>query len=251
MFRILSLLFLITYTFCVNAQNVRTYIPKNAPQYFDLLQEQIDNYFPEIDDPAYFAALVEQESCISLKHSRCWSPTAELKTSREQGTGFNQITRAYNKDGSIRFDSLNDLRNAHMRELKELSWNNVTQRPDLQLRSLVLMTHDNFKRLYAVKNPTFRLQMSDAAYNGGPGGLNKERLQCGLTKGCDPQIWFGHVEKITIKSNDPIYGKRSPWMINREHVINIWNYRKEKYEPYFHVKTVPLTPVPVNYAIGK
>lgn len=215
------------------AQSIDKYVPENAKLYLPVLKTEVENTFPEVKYPYYFAGLAEQESCISLKHSRCWSPKSMLKTSREEGAGIFQLTRAYNTNGTTRFDSLNDLRAKHMEELRELAWGNVYQRPDLQIRSMLLMSKDNYKVFYLVNDQKERLKMMDAAYNAGPGSVKKRRLQCGLTKGCDPQIWFDNVELMKTLSQKPIYGNRSPYMINNEHVDLIFNHRMGKYEPYF------------------
>lgn len=217
----------------VSAQNVKTYIPTNAYKYQEAFKAQVYKLEPDTNYPEYYPALTEQESCISLTHRRCFDPTSELLTDREQGSGFGQITRAYNKDGTIRFDSLEDLRKRHMNELKELSWSNVKQRPDLQIDQLILMTSDNHKSLWQIKSELERYKMADAAYNEGIGKLKKERLQCSLTGGCDPQFWKGNVEKINLYPNaKPIYGTRTAYDITREHVYNVFELRMHKYEPF-------------------
>lgn len=215
------------------AQSIDKYVPENAKKYLPVLQIEVSKNFTDLQYPYYFGGLIEQESCISLKHSRCWSATSSLKTAREEGAGLGQITKAYNKDGSIRFDSLNDLRARHMAELRELAWGNVYQRPDLQMRSIILMSKDNYKVFYLVNDQKERLKMTDAAYNAGPGSVKKRRLQCGLTKGCDPQQWFDNVGRMKVLSQKPIYGDRSPQGINDEHVDLIFNHRMDKYKPYF------------------
>lgn len=216
----------------VMAQDIRTYIPVNSKKYIPVLKKEVEMYFKELETPEYFGGLIEQESCISLKHRRCWEPTSQLKTSREWGAGLGQLTVAYRADGSVRFDSLSDLRKAHMQELKDLSWNNITSRPDLQIRGVLLMTKDNYKGLYQVKTQIERLKMADAAYNSGPGSVRKRRLQCGMTKGCDPQIWDHNVGRMNVLSNKPIYGTRSPQFINDEHVEMIFHKRMNKYGIY-------------------
>jgi len=120
-----------------------------------------------------------------------------------------------------------------MEELKELSWTNVAQRPDLQIRTAILMIRENTTRLAGVKDPENRLQMADAAYNGGIGGTIKERTACGLAKGCDPQIWFGHVEAYCMKSKKKLYGDRSACDINREHPKTLFQIRLAKYQRHY------------------
>lgn len=211
--------------------NVKTYIPKNAKTYLPILKTEINRLMPDVEYPEYFGGLIEHESCISLTHSRCWSPTSTLSTSRELGIGLSQITKTFNPDGSIRFDSLSDLRKVHMAELKELSWDNVKQRPDLQIRGILLMTSDNRKALWKVTDNLERFKMADAAYNTGLGRVNKKRLQCGLTEGCNPQIWSGNVESINVTGSRILYGNRTAHDIVTHHVSDVF-MRKNKYQPY-------------------
>ena len=85
---------------------------------------------------------------------------------------------------------------------------------------------------FEVKDELNRLKMTDSAYNAGPGSVKKRRLQCGLTKGCNPQVWDNNVGSIATLSSKPIYGNRSPLSINNEHVDFIFNKRMDKYRPY-------------------
>lgn len=211
-----------------HAQDVRTFIPERAQQYQPVLATEQRNFWPDHPRRELLPALVEQESCVGLKHSRCWSPTSQLKSAREVGAGLGQITKAYRADGSLRFDSIAEMRRQHP-ALRELSWSNVYQRPDLQLRAMVLESRNGFLALSAVSDVSQRLAFADAAYNGGLGGVQKERRACGLKAGCDPQRWFGNVEQTCMKSRAPIYGSRSACDINREHVRNVMLVRSPKY----------------------
>ncbi len=201
-------------------------LPDGFATYGPILKAEQRAYWPDDPDPAILAALVEQESCASLKSARCWNPAARLKSAREEGAGMGQITRAYRADGSLRFDALAGLRGQYGADLAGLSWDTVYQRPDLQLRALVLMSRDSAR--------TFRgapawLAFGDAGYNGGIAGVQKERRACKLSTGCDPGQWFGNVELHCLKSRQPLYGGRSACDINREHVRNVLLVRRAKY----------------------
>lgn len=210
------------------AQDVRTYIPAAAETYRLTLKAEQAQSWPDHPRAELLPALIEHESCISLKHSRCWNPQSRLKSAREEGAGFGQITRAWSTDGRLRFDALQEMKDRHP-ALREWSWSNVYQRPDLQLRAVVLKSRGDFLMLRAVADPHQRLAFADAAYNGGMGGVNKERRACGLKAGCDPQRWFGHVEHTCMKSRQPLYGGRSACDINRYHVHDVLNVRAPKY----------------------
>lgn len=201
-------------------------LPAGFIKYGAALKVEQIRYWPAHPCPEVLAALVEQESCISLKSRGCWNPTAKLKSEREEGAGMGQITRAYRADGSQRFDALAGLRSQYGNDLGELSWQNVYARPDLQLRAIVLMSRDNARAFRAAPS---MLAFGDAAYNGGQAGVQKERRACALTQGCDAGQWFGNVELHCLKSRQPLYGGRNACDINREHVRNVFLVRADKY----------------------
>jgi len=201
-------------------------LPAGFHTYGATLRAEQRQFWPDHPDPAALAALVEQESCASLRSSKCWNPGARLKTAREEGAGMGQITRAYRADGSLRFDALADLRDQYGQELGGLSWDTVYQRPDLQLRALVLMSRDAARPFRA---SAAWLHFGDAGYNGGVAGVQKERRACKLSAGCDPAQWFGHVEAHCLKSRQPLYGNRSACDINRQHVRGVFIERRPKY----------------------
>lgn len=178
-------------------------------------------------------SLIEHESCISLKHSRCWNPQSQLKSAREEGAGLGQITRAFRQDGSTRFDALQEIKDLHP-ELRELTWKNVYTRPDLQIRAVVLKMRDNFD-YYAKQgiDSNNALAFADAAYNGGIGGLNNERRACKISSKCNPALWLGNVELFCLKSKAALYGQRSACDINRHHVEDVLFTRAPKYKKFF------------------
>lgn len=176
------------------------------------------------------ASLVEHESCIGLTHSKCWNPKSKLKTAREEGAGFGQITRAYRPDGTIRFDALAELRNKHNKELYEWSWQNVYDRPDLQLRGLVLKSRDNYQYYLKYTDKRNALLFADAGYNGGIAGLDREIAACAMSPTCNPKIWFNNVERFCLKSQVALYGNRSACDINRHHVSDVFLTRSPKYQ---------------------
>lgn len=203
-------------------------IPPNASQILPLVVQEVDLYFPDIPHVEYLPALFEHESCITIKHRRCLRTDAELRSLREQGVGISQITRTFNPDGTVRFDSLGDMKRLHKDALRSVSWENIKSRPREQVRIGILMTRDNYKALHMVSDTTQRLKMTDAAYNGGRGGLMKERRACGLKEGCNPHYWDGNVEKVCLKSKKPLYGGRNACDINRHHVKDVF-LRMPKY----------------------
>lgn len=211
-----------------NAQDVRSYIPAQAPQHLPTLKTLQLKHWPSMPAPAVLAGQIEKESCITLKHSRCWNATSRLKSDREEGAGLGQITRTWRADGSVRFDALAELRAAHP-ELAAWSWATVYQRPDMQLLAIVLKNRDNWGTFAAVRDPGERLIFSTLAYNRGIGGVRAEMRACALTSGCDPQRWTGHVERTCTASRQPLYGGRSACDISRAYPVDVIQRRAPKY----------------------
>jgi hypothetical protein len=205
--------------------DVRTTIPANAHTHLPTLVAEQQAHWPAHPAPHLLASLIEHESCISLTHSRCWQPTSRLKSAREHGAGFGQLTQAYRADGSVRFDALAEARARHP-SLSDLSWQNIYTRPDLQARAVVHMMRELHNSMPAVPG---RMAFADAAYNGGAGGLQADRRACKLKAGCDPAQWFGHVEHTCTKSRAALYGQRSACHINRHHVQDVLLVRAAKY----------------------
>lgn len=202
-------------------------VPQAAYQYLPTLRAELAEHWPAAPLPAYVAGLIDHESACP-RPSSCWRPSARLKSAREEGAGLGQITRAWRPDGSLRFDALAEMRERHP-ALAAWSWDNVYQRPELQLRAVVLMSRELYGALAMVSDPTERLRMADAAYNGGLAGLQRERRACGQTPGCDPQRWLGHVAEQCLKSRAALYGQRSACDINRHHVHDVVDVRTPRY----------------------
>lgn len=213
-----------------HAFNLRTDIPAHARPHLPVLSAQVKELLPGFAEPAYFGALIEHESgCPAIKRM-CWSPTARLKSAREEGAGLGQLTRAYRADGSLRFDALTESKRLDPRGLNELRWDTVYQRPDLQLRVVVLMTRQNWNRVGKLTtDPVFRLELTDLAYNAGLGRVLNDRRACAATTGCDVNRWAGHVERTCTASTKALYGTRSACDISRHHVHDVVHVRTPKY----------------------
>ena len=208
-------------------------IPPLAQQHLPTLLQEQRGHWPAMPDPPILAGQVEQETCISLRHSRCWSPRAELRTSRERGVGLGQITR------TARFDALAEMRAQNPRALRGWSWDDDSiYDPALQLRALVLMGHRNWAAITGAATTGDRMAMTLAAYNGGLGGLASDRAMCRGQSGCDDGRWWGHVERTSMKSKVAArgYGK-SFFEINREYPRNIVTIRAPRYRPWFERQT--------------
>ena len=225
------LIILLLFTCDVYAKiDPKVYIPPQAYEYIPIIKKEVSQIFPDFPYPFYFGALIEHESCVSLLNKKCWNPSSELKTKRERGIGFGQVTIAYRDNGDVRFDTLTDLVKKHRDYLKDLSWNNIIDRPDLQIRAIILLYKDNYKHPAISRVPRIqRLAMADSAYNGGMRDVIKSRTVCGMTYNCDPNNWFNNVENNNVKSTRKLYGNRSARDINNHHVRDVILVRSTKY----------------------
>lgn len=210
--------------------NVKTQLPKNYHGLKDNLYYEVNRLMPDFLLPPYFGSLIEHESCISITHSKCWNSQSRLKTSREEGAGLPQLTRAWKIDGTLRFDTLSDLVKRYPKELNGLNWNTVYSRPDLQIRAMILLWGSNFK-LFKNKDIDYwsMVAFSDSAYNGGYRDVEKGMTVCKLKVGCDHKVWFDNVEKVVVKSTKILYANRSADMINKHHVKDVLTIRFDKY----------------------
>ena len=208
-------------------------VPPIALLYLPILGAQVREVMPGFAQPEYFGALIEHESgCPSLP-AMCWSPTARLKTAREEGAGFGQLTIAYSASGAVRFDALAETRALDPRGLNELRWDTIYQRPDLQLRAIVVKTRQNWNRLAPLTaqapDAGLLLRLVDVAYNAGVGRATNDLRACALQRGCDPGRWAGNVQNICTASRTPIYGQRSACDSYHAHVADVVDTRMGKY----------------------
>lgn len=207
-------------------------VPAAAKPLLPILVQQQRTTWPDLVGPEFLAGQIEQESCLSLTHSKCWNPRAELKTTRENGIGLGQFTRAYRADGSVRFDKISELA-ATYPSLSGWGWANRYD-ARYQLTALVEMDHGLYRQVRGAATERDRKAFTLSGYNGGAGGVLQDRRLCGNTRGCDPGRWAGHVERTSLKSRVPVPGyKQSFFAINREYVHNILDVRSPKYRAYF------------------
>lgn len=207
-------------------------LPSLASLYLPLLVSVQMAIWPVAPMPSFLAAQVEQETCISLKHPKCWNPRAELKTSREYGYGMAQTTIAYRSDGSVRFNKQEELRAAHA-SLRGWTFEKRYD-PKYQLTALVEMNKAIFNRTTGSATEQDRLMFTLSAYNGGESGVRQDRILCRNTPGCDQSRWLSNVERTSTKLKVKFQGYgQSPYAINREYVRNVIFVRRAKYEQFF------------------
>lgn len=206
-------------------------VPDNARKYAPMLRDAFVSVWPDYDTKHDMAGQIEKETCITLKHKKCWSPTAELKTSREYGFGLGQITVAYGADGTERFNVFKEIK-ALDPVLAGWAWED-RYNPELQIRALIRKNLVLYKQFAGFKGIERKAVMF-SAYNGGAGGVLKDRRLCMTSEGCDPSKWFDNIELHSTKAKVAVkgYGK-SFYEINREYVRSIMFERNQKYIQFF------------------
>jgi hypothetical protein len=198
--------------------------PPAALALLPLLALELTTFWPDLSPRSLVAAQVEQETCYSLTHPKCWNPRAELKTSREYGFGLGQATV------TDRFNTWADLRGRYARELGGWTWEDRFD-ARYQLRAIVLYDRELYRRCAPLMASTRDGHACMAsAYNGGFGGFTRDRSLCANTDGCDRERWFGNVERVSYKAKlaAPGYGK-SFFDVNREYVRNVLDVRRPRY----------------------
>lgn len=197
-------------------------IPSLALVYLPVLAAVIALLWPSMPDKPLLAAQIEQETCPSLTHRKCWNPKTELKTSREYGFGLGQLTVT---------EKFNNFEAAKTWDKSLAGWRwDDRFNAEMQLRALVAYDRNLYSQIRFGKTAEDRLAFMFSAYNGGLGGLLKDRRMCAAIKGCDPDRWFGHIENHSFRAKTSVAGYgQSFFQINRGYVQNIMNVRADKY----------------------
>ena len=208
-------------------------MPPLANTYAPILAQRQAALWADAPTPWTLAGLVEQESCISLKHSKCWNPKAELKTYREYGFGLGQITIAYNSNGTERFNIFNEVKSKYA-SLNDWRWEDRFD-PERQLTAIVEEQHTLWKKVPPAASSDDHWAFSLVSYNGGIGALLQDRRYCANSSGCDPTVWFNNIETHSLKSKVPqkAYGGQSWYSISRGYVKNVLTIRRSKYQKFW------------------
>jgi hypothetical protein len=217
------------------AQDVRTYIPAQAQTLAPVLVSCQRNIWPKAPESWTLAGLVEQESCITLTHSKCWNSKSELKTAREYGFGLGQITITKS------FNKFEELKSTYA-SLRNWFWDD-RYNANYQLIAIVEMNLGLWRKWASDPGATLNDQWAFvlSSYNGGASGVMQDRLLCSNTKGCDQSKWFGNVELTSLKSKvpQPAYGNKSWYTINRTYVYNVLMLRRAKYKSFWEQSNGP------------
>ncbi len=203
----------------VNAQK----LPGEAEKLMPMLLTEIDHYWVDLTPQEYLFGLIEQESL--------WKPSATLKTSREWGCGLGQFTKAYDANGHVRFDALEETRRLDS-SLKDWDWRDCTA-TQYQLRAVVLKSKVNERSCVAYMKTNLDIKACAAAINnGGAGSFTKRIRSCRMQTGCDPSIWFMNLEAQCPQAQVKVAGYGESFCdINSKYPGRVF-MRMEKYKPY-------------------
>ena len=200
-------------------------LPERAREYLPVLREVTGLKWPGFCRVDVLAAQVEQETCPSLKHRFCWNPRAELKTDREYGFGLGQLTvtpRFNNFEAARGWDA----------ELRDWAWEDRFD-ARRQLVALVVYDRNLWRSVPAAATDDDRLAFTLSAYNGGLGGLIKDRRLCAGEPACDPGRWWGHVERHSFRARTAVDGyAKSFYEINRGYVRDVMRVRSRRYSAW-------------------
>lgn len=185
-FRIFFLLFTMSIVIAAHAQTARvSKLPGEAQLYLPMLKEEIDKAWPDIPIREFHAGLIDQESG--------WKTKAVLKTDREYGCGLGQMTMTYKADGSVRFDTISDMKKVD-KELAGWNWRDCAN-VHYQLRAIVVKTKMDAKTCFSsMANFEEAMACTAAKYNGGGGSITTRVRLCRVDGDCDPTKWFDNLQ---------------------------------------------------------
>lgn len=194
-------------------------IKVNEGKYLPLLDTTVSCKWPQLEQRYYLGGQVYAESK--------WDPNARLKTDREEGVNFGQITVTKQFDNFTAFKALD-------KSLKSWKWEDRFD-PVNGMKALVVYDYSLFKQVQQAATVEDRFAFTFSAYNGGMGGLLKDRRLCQGTTGCDMTRWVSNVAGTSWKAKSKVQGYGSSFYdINRDYVKNIMGPFGDRYRPYFN-----------------
>jgi len=202
-------------------------VPLNAKSVIPLLIEYGKPIWPDADF-ALLAAEMHKETCITEKHPFCFSPTAHLKTAREEGGGLGQFTR------TAKMDVVAELRAQFPQYLANWDWDRDFLNVKYQIQAMVLKQYYNWSRITDAKTEIDRKAFMLLAYNAGGGRVISDRRVCRATPECDSDVWIGNVENTSmLKSVAKAQGYGETfYQITRRYVREILLTLRPRYEAY-------------------
>lgn len=161
------------------------------------IQSEINTFWPNIPRREFPMGIVAQESLLRVN--------AKLKTHREFGCGIGQFTIAYNANGTVRFDALEETKRLD-KSLANWTWEdcyNLTY----QARGVILKLKSQHRDCSLVMaNSDEALKCNAGKYNGGAGSVAKRIRSCRVTPNCNPKIWENNLALQCPQSKTKVEG---------------------------------------------
>lgn len=188
---------LMMWPFFLKAAPLNPKLPGDSAQLLPVLDSEIKTHWPDLVPKAYVASVIDQESN--------WKINAQLKTSRELGCGLGQFTVAYDKNGNVRFDAIEEMKRLDP-SLADWNWRECSK-VQYQLRAAVIKLKVNERSCKALMKPGQDVKFCDSsAYNGGIGGINSRIRMCRMKGNCAPDIWIGNLREQCAASKTKVQG---------------------------------------------
>lgn len=216
-------------------------MPPLAQKYVPNVLNQIDEFWSILRPRSSIGAQIEKESCVSLSSKRCWSPDSELRVKATSTADVAALAKpgptagqAYIASQGLReygFGLGQTTITSKMNVFEELKRQDIVLRGwrwedrfnvDYQIRAILVLNKRNYDSIRFADDEFERMAFTFSAYNGGLGGVLKDRKLCEAQPTCDAGKWFGNVSKYSFKSKVAIkgYGK-SFFDINRGYVDEV------------------------------
>lgn len=199
-------------------------ISASAQQALPILASAIRANWAACPQPWVLAGKIDQESGFRSHAEMKGKGNGVL---REYGFGYGQITIAYNKDGSERFNNFKEA--VRVTRMKSITWEKRFD-PTFQLTYSVMSDRSNFAmaRQY-FDDPESQMAGMLIAYNAGPGGIIRRKaaaVQQGIKP---PRSWFGGLENVHAQCENRILYGRPLWKAVNEYPHVILKLRSPKY----------------------
>jgi hypothetical protein len=189
-------------------------LPGESEKYLPQLGKEVSTYWPALTIREFPAGVIDQESN--------WKLNATLRTKREFGCGLGQFTIAYNADGSVRFNAVDEAK--HMdRSLSGWDVKNCYE-VTYQLRAVVLKLKMHSRNCSAyMRGDENSYKCAGGQYNGGAGSTTKRIRSCRATPGCEPSIWDANLDRQCPQSNVRVEGYGESFCeINSKYPARVW-----------------------------
>ncbi len=216
----MAFIMLVLFLAVVKAETYDQKMLNRATPYIPVLKQSFVKYWA--DAPLKYC------ECGKIEQESSWSRFAELHTSREWGVSFSQITIAYNKDGTVRFDKFKEAKRRY-KELQGWEWKDRFN-VKMNFTFIVLEDKRNFLIMKAYfSNDINRWAASMIAYNAGSDTVWNRRALCKTTEGCNYKVWFGGLDTVKTKGEDKLLYGRPLWQARNEYPYKIIFKRSPKY----------------------